>query len=160
MEKCYDSAIEFFKLINQLTREYLKDNFDNSLDINCDFKLYFILLESRFLPYNYNLFVEDISSCEVRFSIHSLGLVFRSKSHNNYACDIPKDYFIGKDINSFVDKGLDLRFANERVIIAMNKESALLRINELRLNNIKGLIKDIQSVEDSFSNDVKEILES
>lgn len=160
MDKCYNSAIEFFNIINQLSREYNKDEFSNSLDIDCDFKLYFILLESRFLPYNYNLFVEDINLCEIGFNTHSLSLVFRSKSNNNYTCDIPKDYFIGRDINSFVNKGMDLRFANEKVIIAMNKESALTRINELRLNNIKGLLKDIQIVEDSFSNDVKEILES
>lgn len=149
---CYNNAEEFFDLLKEMTLLRIESSFI----INCDFILYFILLETENLPHNYNLFIENIKNCYITsFKDGLVDLVFNS-TQSSYSFKL-----FSSNFKNYIEKGFDFRvIGNEQAILAINKESALYRLNELRLRNINGLLKDIKNVEEYFSNNIKEILKS
>lgn len=153
----YTNAKDFFNLVLALLKEDLKED-EAIFEVGCDFPLYFILLESRNIPTNYVLNVENISSCAFTLYKGYIHLTFYCfNADYNYGFDIFTDNFI----DGYLDKGIDFRIAgNEKAIVAINKESAIWRINDLRKNNIKDLMRDIETVESHFSSDVNKILKS
>ena len=154
----YNNAEEFFKMLLKLLEELNSQKEEKESEIiriECDFILYFILLERNPLPNNHSLFIERINSCIITtIKQKYINLNFFPGCYNF-------DLFIKNFTSDYLNKGIDFRvLSNEPAIVAINKESAIWRINNLRENNIDNLIRDIKTVESNFSKEVDHILKS
>ena len=152
IKEYYDNVEEFFELI----KEIITLKLDNTqFSIKCNFILYFILLESRDLPYNYNLFIENIKQCHVSpESSNLVEVTFESTTDSIF-----QFYLSLANFDNYIENGIDFRIlGNEPAILTINKESTLLRLNRLRVDNIKSLIKDLEVVEYHFSTNIEKIL--
>lgn len=152
----YDNAEEFFNMLLELLKELNSQEEEKESEImriECDFILYFILLEHNPLPNNHRLFIERISRCIITTKQRFINLNFYPGCYNF-------DLFINNFTSNYLNKGIiDFRvFSNEPAIVAINKESAIRRINDLRKDNINNLIRDIKTVESNFSKEVAHIL--
>lgn len=154
----YNNAENFFNMLLELLRELESQKAEKEdkalIKINCDFILYFILLEQHnILPNNYRLFIERISDCTIVIEQKHININF-------FPSCFSISLFISNFSNNYLNKGINFTYTNEPAIIAVNKKSAIWRINDLRKNNICSLIRDIKTVESNFSKEVDHILKS
>jgi hypothetical protein len=152
----YNNAEEFFNMLLKLLEELNSQKEEKKSEIiriECDFILYFILLERDLLPNNHSLFIERINSCIVTIRYKYINLNFYPGCYNF-------DLFIMNFTSNYLNEGIDFMVTNEPAIVAINKESAIWRINNLRENKINSLIRDIKTVESNFSKEVDHILKS